>query len=135
MAMLKAPLLSVWYDLSDVKLAEALDDRAPFRRFCGFAASESGPGAPGLRAVPTGTREAWLRHGSVRGGDPPAVAYVYAPDRKAERPLSHLRGLAGTLQIDGHGGYKVLAEKAGGPAEGDAGGGGARWSRTTAMSG
>ena len=29
--MFKALLLSVWYDLSDVKLAEALDDRASFR--------------------------------------------------------------------------------------------------------
>ncbi|MER8402140.1 transposase [Mesorhizobium sp. M1348] len=31
-------LLSIWYDLSDVKLAEALDDRGSFRRFCGFSA-------------------------------------------------------------------------------------------------
>jgi len=36
-------LLSVWYDLSDVKLAEALDDRASFRRFCGFSVSEPTP--------------------------------------------------------------------------------------------
>jgi IS5 family transposase len=27
--MFKALLLAVWYDLSDVKLAEALDDRVP----------------------------------------------------------------------------------------------------------
>jgi IS5 family transposase len=26
-------LLAMWYDLSDVKLAEALDDRASFRRY------------------------------------------------------------------------------------------------------
>jgi len=43
LAMFKALLLSVWYDLSDVKLAEALDDRASFRRFCGFAESEPTP--------------------------------------------------------------------------------------------
>jgi len=43
LAMFKALLLSVWYDLSDVKLAEALDDRASFRRFCGFASSEPPP--------------------------------------------------------------------------------------------
>jgi len=43
LAMFKALLLSVWYDLSDVKLAEALDDRASFRRFCGFSASEPVP--------------------------------------------------------------------------------------------
>ena len=35
LAMVKALLLSVWYDLSDVKLAEALDDRSSFQRFCG----------------------------------------------------------------------------------------------------
>ena len=43
LAMFRALLLSVWYDLSDVKLAEALDDRASFRRFCGFARQEATP--------------------------------------------------------------------------------------------
>ncbi len=43
LAMFKALLLSIWYDLSDVKLAEALDDRGSFRRFCGFAANEATP--------------------------------------------------------------------------------------------
>ena len=43
LALSKALLLSVWYDLSDVKLAEALDDRASFRRFCGFAMNEATP--------------------------------------------------------------------------------------------
>src|SRR5215210_2478236 len=43
LALFKALLLSVWYDLSDVKLAEALDDRTSFRRFCGFAAEEPTP--------------------------------------------------------------------------------------------
>ena len=43
LAMFKALLLSIWYDLSDVKLAEALDDRASFRRFCGFSGSEATP--------------------------------------------------------------------------------------------
>ena len=33
LALFKALMLAVWYDLSDVKLAEALDDRDPFRRF------------------------------------------------------------------------------------------------------
>jgi IS5 family transposase len=36
-------LLATWHDLSDVRLAEALDDRAGFRRFCGFAASAASP--------------------------------------------------------------------------------------------
>lgn len=43
LAMFKALLLSVWYDLSDVKLAEALDDRASFRTFCGFSRTEVTP--------------------------------------------------------------------------------------------
>jgi transposase, IS5 family len=43
LAMFKALLLSIWYDLSDVKLAEALDDRTSFRRFCGFSCSEATP--------------------------------------------------------------------------------------------
>ena len=36
LALFKAMLLAMWYDLSEVKLAEALDDRASFRRYCGF---------------------------------------------------------------------------------------------------
>lgn len=47
------------------------------------------------------------------GADPPGVAYVYAPDRKAERPIAHLAGFTGILQVDGYGGYRVLAEKSG----------------------
>ena len=43
LAMFKALLLSIWYDLSDVKLAEALDDRASFRSFCGFSRTEATP--------------------------------------------------------------------------------------------
>jgi transposase, IS5 family len=43
LCLFKALLLAVWYDLSDVKLAEALDDRASFRRFCGFSANEATP--------------------------------------------------------------------------------------------
>jgi IS5 family transposase len=43
LALFKALLIAVWYDLSDVKLAEALDDRASFRRFCGFSGSETTP--------------------------------------------------------------------------------------------
>jgi IS5 family transposase len=36
--MFEALLLAVWHDLSHVRLAEAFDDRASFRRFfCGFS--------------------------------------------------------------------------------------------------
>ena len=43
LTLFKALLIAVWCDLSDVKLAEALDDRASFRRFCGFSKHESTP--------------------------------------------------------------------------------------------
>jgi IS5 family transposase len=39
--LFKALLLAVWHDLSDVKLAEALDDRVSFRWFCGFSGAEA----------------------------------------------------------------------------------------------
>lgn len=44
------------------------------------------------------------------GADPPGVAYVYAPDRKADRPIAHLAGFKGILQ-DGYAGYAKLAER------------------------
>ncbi len=43
LSMFKALPLAVWHDLSDVKLAEALEDCASLRRFCGFAAREATP--------------------------------------------------------------------------------------------
>jgi len=43
LALFRALLLATWHDLSDVRRAEALDDRASFRRFCGFAAREPTP--------------------------------------------------------------------------------------------
>ena len=43
LALFQALLLAIWHDLSDVKLAEALEDRASFRRFCGFSATEPTP--------------------------------------------------------------------------------------------
>jgi IS5 family transposase len=43
LSLFKAMLLAIWYDLSDVKLEEALADRTSFRRFCGFSANEPTP--------------------------------------------------------------------------------------------
>ena len=42
---------------------------------------------------------------------PPAVAYVYAPERKALQPIAPLAGFKGVLQVDGYTGYRALAEK------------------------
>jgi transposase len=67
---------------------------------------------PGRGRTKTGQLWAYARDGRPWGGtDPPGVAYVYAPDRKAERPIAHLAGFKGVLQVDGYGGYKVLAER------------------------
>jgi transposase len=67
---------------------------------------------PGRGRTKTGQLWAYARDDRPWGGaDPPAVAYVYAPDRKAERPLEHLAGFTGTLQVDGYGGYAALARR------------------------
>jgi transposase len=66
---------------------------------------------PGRGRTKTGQLFAYARDDRPWGGtDPPAVAYLYAPDRKAETIIRHLQGFAGTLQVDGYAGYKVLAE-------------------------
>ena len=56
--MFRALLLSISYDLSDVKLAEALDDRASFRHSCGF----SGTGATPERTVFVRYRKQLVAH-------------------------------------------------------------------------
>jgi len=43
------------------------------------------------------------------GPDPPAAVYFYSPDRRAERPASHLGGFRGVLQVDGYAGFETLA--------------------------
>jgi hypothetical protein len=45
-----------------------------------------------------------------QGHDPPAAVYLYSPDRKAERPASHLAGFSGVLQVDGYPGFDRLRE-------------------------
>jgi transposase len=65
---------------------------------------------PGRGRTKLGQLWAYARDDRPWGGtDPPGVAYVYAPDRKAERPITHLAGFKGTLQVDGYGGYRALA--------------------------
>ena len=61
---------------------------------------------PGRGRTKTGQLWAYAREIRPWGGtDPPGVAYVYAPDRKAERPIAHLAGFNGILQVDGYAGY------------------------------
>ena len=66
---------------------------------------------PGRGRTKTGQLWAYARDDRPWGGaDPPAVAYVYAPDRKAERPMAHLAGYSGVLQVDGYEGYRALTK-------------------------
>jgi transposase len=67
---------------------------------------------PGRGRTKTGQIWAYARDDRPWGGnDPPMVAYVYAADRKAERPDAHLGDFAGILQVDGYGGYTALARR------------------------
>ena len=67
---------------------------------------------PGRGRTKTGQLWAYARDDRPWGGrDPPGVAYVYAPDRKAERPITHLTGFKGVLQVDGYSGYRALAAR------------------------
>ena len=67
---------------------------------------------PGRGRTKTGQLFAYARDDRPWGGsDPPGVAYLYAPDRKAEQPIRHLAGFAAILQVDGYAGYRVLAER------------------------
>jgi transposase len=67
---------------------------------------------PGRGRTKTGQLWAYAADDRPWGGsDPPGVAYVYAPDRKAERPIIHLGGFKGILQVDGYAGYRRLAER------------------------
>jgi transposase len=44
------------------------------------------------------------------GPGPPAVVYLFAPDRKACRPASHLKDFTGVLQVDAYSGFARLSE-------------------------
>src|SRR3954452_1540218 len=67
---------------------------------------------PGRGRTKTGQLWAYARDDRPWGGtDPPGVAYVYAPDRRAERPIAHLSGFTGVLQVDGYAGYRVLSKR------------------------
>ena len=73
---------------------------------------------PGRGRTKRGQLWAYARDDRPWGGsDPPAVAYRYAPDRKAcpelvegaEQLIEHLAGFRGVLQVDGYAAYGKLA--------------------------
>lgn len=68
--------------------------------------------APGTGKTRKGQFWSYARDGSPWGADdPPAVAYVYEPDRTKQRPAVHLEGFRGVLQVDGYAAYKGLASE------------------------
>ena len=50
----------------------------------------------------------WQPDGGAGGSDPPAALYYYSPDRKGERPKSHLARYTGYMQADGYPGYDQI---------------------------
>ncbi len=68
--------------------------------------------APGTGRTKTGQLWAYARDDRSWGSaDPPIVAYIYAGDRRAERPQEHLGRFDGILQVDGFSGYAALARR------------------------
>jgi hypothetical protein len=62
----------------------------------------------------TKTRRLWVYAREQRGWggpEPPVAVYLFAPDRRAERPASHLGSFKGVLHVDGYAGFEPLADK------------------------
>jgi transposase len=67
---------------------------------------------PGRGRTKIGQLWTYARDDRPWGGiEPPAVAYIYAPDRTASQPIAHLAGFKGVLQVDGYAGYRAIAQK------------------------
>jgi transposase len=67
--------------------------------------------APGMGKTRTARLWTYVRDDRPAGLDtPPAVWFVYSPDRKGEHPRLHLSSFAGILQADGYAGFQHLYE-------------------------
>lgn len=65
---------------------------------------------PGRGRTKTGRLWVYAREQRPWGGpEPPAAVYLFEPDRKAERPASHLKHFRGVLHVDGYAGFEQLA--------------------------
>jgi len=66
---------------------------------------------PGRGRTKTGRLWVYAREQRPWGGpEPPAAVSLFAPDRKAERPVAHLANFKGVLHVDGYAGFEQLAE-------------------------
>lgn len=64
---------------------------------------------PGRGRTKTGRLWVYARDDRSWGGpEPPAAVYLYSPDRKAERPASHMARFKGVIQVDGYAGFEKL---------------------------
>nr|WP_272916514.1 IS66 family transposase [Qipengyuania pelagi] len=69
---------------------------------------------PGRGRTRTGRLWVYAREQRGWGGPaPPAAVYLFAPDRKAERPLAHLERFKGVLHVDGYAGLRTPPLKVG----------------------
>ncbi len=67
---------------------------------------------PGRGRTKTGRLWVYAREQRGWGGPaPPAAVYLFAPDRKAERPIAHLERFSGVLHVDGYAGFERLATR------------------------
>lgn len=67
--------------------------------------------APGNGKTKLGRLWTYVRDDRPSGDrTPPAVWFVYSPDRKGERPKQHLLGYSGALQADAYSGFHHLYE-------------------------
>jgi transposase len=67
---------------------------------------------PGRGRTKTGRLWVYAREQRGWGGpEPPAAAYLFAPDRRAERPASHLVNFKSVLHVDGYAGFEPLTAK------------------------
>jgi len=67
---------------------------------------------PGRGRTKTGRLWVYAREQRAWSGpEPPAAVYMFAPDRKAERPASHLEHFRGVLHVDGYVGFESLTSK------------------------
>jgi transposase len=65
---------------------------------------------PGRGRTKTGRLWVYARdERSWNGPDPPAVVYLYSPDRRSERPAAHLTRFTGVVHVDGYPGFERLS--------------------------
>lgn len=64
---------------------------------------------PGRGRTKTGRLWVYARDQRGWGGPaPPAAVYLFAPDRKAKRPVAHLKDFKGVVHVDGYAGFERL---------------------------